>query len=101
MSEVNIWEGWPSLNLKTMEDQEILTANKDIPSEQVRKDIAETEAEILQMTQEADHLEKTPLSLPSARWDHMRASARRSAVADRQAFVEKLKKILKLRGENV
>ncbi|MCK9370885.1 hypothetical protein M0R04_13325 [Candidatus Dojkabacteria bacterium] len=76
----------------------IAEENKDIPTEEVKQDILDTEREIAEMTIEAEHLEKTPLSLQSARLDHMRASARRSGIKERQAFIEKLKVILEVRS---
>ena len=69
-----------------------------ITNEEILKDIADTEAEIVQMTQEAEHLEITPHGLPSVRWNHMRASVRRNGIAERQKFIAKLRKILEERG---
>jgi len=81
-----------------MTDEEFLKTNAHIPDDEVLRDIADTEFEIRQMTAEAEHLEKTPMSLPSARMDHMRASARRSGIKDREEFIQKLKKLLQLRN---
>ena len=84
-----------------MNDQEkkLLEKSAQSPDEVIRQDIAETEREIQTMMEEAAHLEGTPMSLSSARWDHMRASARRTGVAEMQWFVAKLKKILELRQQ--
>ncbi|MFZ3032289.1 MAG: hypothetical protein WA082_04590 [Candidatus Moraniibacteriota bacterium] len=73
--------------------------NKHIPTVEIEHDILETEAEIVTMTREAEHLEKTPLSLPTARWDHMRAQSRRGGIVKRQEFLQKLKAILAVRKE--
>lgn len=73
--------------------------NKHIPTAEIEHDIIETEQEIATMTAEAEHLEKTPLSLPSAKWDHMRAQSRRGGIVQRKEFLEKLKGILAVRKE--
>lgn len=78
-------------------DQELLTRNEHIPSAEIEKDILETEMEIVKLEREAAHLEQTPISLASARLDHIRASARRSGIAEREQFVKNLKRILELR----
>jgi hypothetical protein len=59
-----------------MSTEEILKNNKDISTEEILQDITDTQEEIVKMKIEAEHLAKTPLSLQSARWDHMRADAR-------------------------
>lgn len=81
-----------------MTDQEILENNAHIPTDEVLRDLADTEAEIVTMGREAEHLEQTPLSLPTARLDHMRAAARSDGIAKRREFVSKLKRLLELRG---
>lgn len=81
----------------THECLKVLDRNKLISDAEMRKDIEDTEAEIAQMEEEAMHLERTPLSLPSARLDHMRASARRSGIQERIDFVRDLHAILELR----
>lgn len=68
--------------------------NDHIPTEEILKDIADTEREIAEMEVEAAHLEQTPLSMRDARWDHMRASSRRSGIEQRHAFIGKLRAIL-------
>ncbi len=82
-------------NIKNIAEQ-----NSHIPTSEIEQDIRDTEREIIQSEEEAQHLEQTPLSLASARLDHMRASTRRSANKERQEFIEKLKAILKYRKEN-
>lgn len=80
------------------EAERLAENNKDIPTSEIQQDIIDTEREIATMLEEADHLENTPLSLSTARWDHMRADARRSGVEEREHFVSQLKAILKVRG---
>ena len=84
-----------------MNDEEILKTNAHIPDSEVWQDIADTEREIEQMTLEAEHLEKTPLSLPTAKMDHIRASARRSGIESRKQFIEKLRKLMALRSQQI
>lgn len=79
-------------------DQEILEQNKDIPTEDILQDIADTQEEIATMKVEAEHLTKTPMSMQSARWDHMRAEARLSGIKEREEFIGKLEHLLDLRG---
>ncbi len=81
-------------------DQEIIEANKDILTETIRQDILDTQNEIATMRTEAEHLSKTPPSLPSARWDHMRAEHRLNGIKEREEFIKKLLYLLKLRGES-
>ena len=78
-------------------DNDLLARNAHIPSAEIALDILETEAEISRMEREAEHLEKTPSTLDSARMDHIRASARRSGIKERQQFIADLKHILELR----
>ncbi len=82
-----------------MTDEELLTNNAHIPTDEIEGDIAATEAEITTMEIEAAHLEATPLSLPDARIEHMRAAARRSGIARRREFIAKLRHLLALRAE--
>lgn len=67
---------------------------KDIPNAEIEQDIADTLREIRDMEAEAKHLAETPLSMPTARWDHMRAEARLGGIRERKAFVAKLEAIL-------
>lgn len=83
-----------------MTDQEMLSANAHITDSEILQDIADTEREIVTMTAEAEHLEKTPLSLPSAKMDHCRASARWSGIEGRREFIKKLQTILELRSQS-
>lgn len=83
-----------------MTDAEILAENAHIPDSEILQDIADTGVEIMQMEAEAEHLSGTPLSMPSAKWDHMRASGRMSGIAKRIEFIDKLEKLLALRKAN-
>jgi hypothetical protein len=75
----------------------IIADNAHIPTSEIEQDIRDTEEEITTMEKEAEHLEQTPLSMRDARWDHMRASARRTGITERKEFIEKLKVILEAR----
>jgi len=69
----------------------------EIPIAEIENDILETEREIAAMTTEADWLEKTPMTDRDAKWNHMRASARRSGIEERKDFIKKLQAILESR----
>lgn len=86
--------------MKNRTDQEILEQNAHILTEEILQDIADTQSEIATMKIEAEHLAKTPLSMQSARWDHMRAESRLSGIKEREEFIGKLEHLLKLR-ENI
>lgn len=81
-----------------MTDEAFLEANAHISTDEVLRDIADTETEIVQMEREAEHLEKTPLSMRTARLDHLRADARRDGITRRKEFIAKLNRLLDLRG---
>jgi hypothetical protein len=82
------------------EKKKLADDNAHIPTEEVEHDILETEKEIRDAEEKATHLEKTPLSMREARWDHMRASSLRSQIVQRKKFVEKLKIIIEVRKQN-
>lgn len=46
----------------------IAERNKHIPAEEIKQDILDTQAEIVQMEKEAEHLEATPMGMREARW---------------------------------
>jgi len=77
--------------------KDIVEANKHIPTEEIKRDIADTLAEIRQMEKEAEHLEATPMGMRETRWNQMRAKSRRSGIQERKEFVERLEVILKSR----
>jgi hypothetical protein len=81
----------------TEQDEKLLRGAAEISDADVARDIDDTLAEIAQWEREAEHLEQTPLSLPSSRLDHMRAGARRSHIAEATEFVRKLRRVLELR----
>ena len=72
----------------------IAERNAHIPDAEIEQDILDTEREIAQMEREAEHLAATPLSMPDARLQHMRADSRRGGIAERKKFVADLKAIL-------
>jgi hypothetical protein len=63
--------------------------NDHVPTEEVKKDIADTEAEISQMKREIEGF-----TLLGDRWSLMRADARRTGIKEREEFVTRLNKIL-------
>ena len=65
-----------------------------IPTPEILQDIADTQAEIDIMRREAERLEQAPITLPSAKLDHMKASVKRSGIAEREEFIKKLQRIL-------
>jgi hypothetical protein len=67
--------------------------NRHIPNWEIKQDIVDTEREIEIMRREIIGLE-----MMSDKMSWMRASARKTGVAEREAFVLKLKDILKERG---
>lgn len=77
----------------------ILEKNKHIPTEQVLKDIGDTEREIREMEEEADHLEATPATSPDYKLNHFRASARRTGIEERKKFCADLRKLIYARTE--
>jgi hypothetical protein len=82
-----------------MNDEELLKQNVHIPSAEIEQDILDTQAEIARMEMEAQYFEKTPLSMPDARLNHMKAQARRTGIKEREEFISKLQKILDLRKQ--
>lgn len=80
------------------EKQKLAEINKDVPTEVIQQDIADTQSEITQMEREAEYYEKSPLSLPTARLDHMKAEAKRAGIKERKEFIEKLEAILEIRA---
>src|SRR3990167_2785567 len=96
ITQRNIWRviKWcPDCCQRSVEESDATRnaeANAHIPTSEIEQDIRDTEREIAQMEEEAKHLEATPLSMTSARVDHMRASSRWSGIEQRKEFVEKL-----------
>lgn len=65
-----------------------------VPTAEVLKDIADTEAEIVQMEREIEgHL------LIGDRLSRFRADAKRSGIKDRREFIARLENLLKERGK--
>lgn len=64
-------------------------SNKHILTEEILKDISDTEYEI-----QIIEREMIGLRMMSDRMSHFRADARVSGIAERKLFIEKLKKIL-------
>lgn len=64
-----------------------------ITNEEILKDIADTEAEIVTLTKESQ-----AYSMLEDRMSQFRADCRRDGIRERNAFIEKLKNILRTRG---
>jgi hypothetical protein len=69
------------------------TTHDHIPTEEIKRDIADTEAEIVTMEREMEGLR-----LIRDRLSHFKADARRDGIQRRQEFISKLKAILTERG---
>lgn len=66
--------------------------NEGIPTSEIEKDIADTQAEITVMKREIEGFR-----LLGDRWSMMRADSRESGIKEREEFIEKLKIILEVR----
>lgn len=75
------------------EESSLLARNAHIPTDEIERDIAETEYEIETMTREMEGYRL----MTHDRMAQFRADARCSGIANRRAFVEKLKRLLNLR----
>lgn len=80
--------------------KDLAEKNQHISTEEILQDIADTEAEIVTMARDADHLEQTPFSSKDAKWNHMRASAYRGGIKKRREFIADLKSILAYRKKH-
>lgn len=75
-----------------MTDEQVLITNAHIPNSEVEQDIIDTEQEIETMRRE-----EQGFRLIGDRMSLFRADARRDEIKAREAFVIKLKRLLKLR----
>jgi hypothetical protein len=73
----------------------MLDRNAQIPSEEVRQDIRDTEREIADLTRE-----EAGLRMIGDKLSVFRADARASGIRERAAFIVKLKALLSARGES-
>lgn len=69
-----------------------------ISDEEIAQDIADTESEIAKMQMDVTYFESTPQHSVERKWNHIRASARRTGIAEREAFVGKLRAIQNFRA---
>ncbi len=76
--------------MKLTEEQ--IKQNAHIPTSEIEQDIADTEAEIIQMTREA-----AGYDLIGDRMSRFRADARRSGIRERKEFIDNLRQILEAR----
>lgn len=83
--------------MEKTELQKLVNANKHIPTVEIKQDILETQIEIEQMEKEVKHLAETPMEIKEARWNHIRADARKFSIKERKEFIEKLEAILDAR----
>lgn len=81
------------------EKKKLISANAHIPTDEIEKDIRDTEAEIALAEKEIIAFEAVPIGSPDARISHMKASARRSGIAERKEFIRKLRIILESRDD--
>ena len=73
--------------------QESLDRNAHISDDEIRRDIADTRAEIAQMEREI-----TGLELIGDRMSDFRAAARREGIRNRYKFIAQLRELLAARG---
>lgn len=78
--------------ITTEQAQKLAERNANIPTEQVERDIADTEAEIVQMKREVEGFR-----LIGDRMSLLRAGARVDGIREREEFIEKLQAILSVR----
>ena len=71
-----------------------LADNKHIPTSEIKQDVADTQREIDTMEREIKGYE-----LLGDRMSCFRVDARKSGIKERQAFIEKLEVLLKLRAK--
>lgn len=74
---------------------EIAENNKHISTEEIKQDIADTEADIANWKREIKGYD-----LIRDRMSYMRASARRSRIKEAEDFIEDLKAILEIRNKS-
>lgn len=67
----------------------LISANAHIPTDEIERDIRDTEAEIERMEKEI-----TALRTLGDKMSHFRADGKRNGIREREAFIEKLKIIL-------
>ena len=73
-----------------------VVSNQHVPTEEIERDIADTEHEIATMTREVEAF--SILAETGDRMANMRAQARRDGIKDREAFIYKLRAILGARN---
>ena len=69
-----------------------------VPDDEVRRDIADTEAEIRTLEQEVRALELFPPESTDYKMARFRAGGKRLAILERRQFVEKLTELLAARA---
>jgi hypothetical protein len=72
--------------------KEQIEKNSHIPTEEIKKDIFDTEVEIARMEQEIRAFE-----ILGDKMSMVRAGARESGIKERKVFIEKLKELLQTR----
>lgn len=83
---------------ETDEEKKALAArNQHIPDHELQKDINDTKAEMGVWRKEADALEQMPMDA-AHRFDHMRASARRTRIIEAERFIAALEIIQEVRA---
>ena len=82
-----------------MDNKDILEKNKHIPTTEVLQDITDTEKEIRELTEEANHLEATPHTSPDFKINNFRASAKRTGIEERKKFVADLRELIHARTD--
>jgi len=85
--------------MKQIEKEKLAKQNEHISTKEIKQDILDTQREINQMKEEAEHLETTPTGMSDTRFNHMKGQARRSGIESREIFIKRLNTILEIRNK--
>jgi hypothetical protein len=80
--------------------EELLEKNKHIPSDEVKKDIADTELEIEELNKEIKWLRETPQTSKDWKINNFKSDGKEGGIKERQKFIESLRELLCARGEH-
>jgi hypothetical protein len=90
----------PKQNKEMKTKEELLEANKHIPSDEVRQDILDTEKEIEDLVKEIEFLRNTPATSRDYKINNFKADGKQSGIREREKFIELLRSLLCERGEH-
>lgn len=81
-----------------MKNEQFIKDNKHVKTDEIKRDILDTQNEIIQMEKEMKFLSSTPMGMAETRLNHMKASARKSGIEDRKKFIRQLEVLLEDRN---